>query len=76
MSDCAGRRVLANGSSRTRQRERNSFLVGVNLVVRAFKKVMQKNNGRRAIVGNSDASGRKSIHRNDLKPLVLLQNPN
>jgi hypothetical protein len=42
MSDCAGRRVLANGSSRTRQRERNSSLVGVNLVVRAFKKEMQE----------------------------------
>jgi len=37
---------------------------------------MQKNNRRLAIAGNSDASDRKSIHRNHLKALVPLQNPN
>jgi len=70
MSGCGGRGVLANGSSRTPSPRTKQFLEGINLVVRAFKKEMQKNNRRLAIAGNPDASGRKSIRRNHLKALV------
>ena len=76
MSSCAGRGALTNGLSKFGQRERISSLEGINLVVRAFKKEMQKHNRRFPITGNSDASDRKSIHRAHLKALVPLQNPN
>ena len=75
MSSCAGRGALTNGLSKFGQRERISSLEGINLVVRAFKKEMQKHNRRFPITGNSDASDRKSITPEPLEGSGALAEP-
>ena len=53
MSYCAGRTVLANGSSRTPSARRNSSLEEIYFVARAFKKGMAEKDNRRLAIGCS-----------------------